>query len=311
MKLPTKAFLLSVLLIPLLYACEYPKSEIKVEEGYKKINGTEIFYKKMGEGESILAVHGGPVLEHSYLVPYLKPLANDFELIFFDQRLSGRSSAESDSSKIRLSAFVDDIEELRKALKLKKIHLMGHSWGGLLAMNYAINYPANLKSIVLLNSMPANSKLWRAEEAILAQKITEQDNINRQEILQSDLFKNNKSEAIEKLLMLSFKNQFYDSTFVDSLDFDLPEDYMIRSQRFGNMRQDIEDYNLHPSLSSIEIPTLLVYGEIEPAATMSGPKLDSLFANSRFVVFQNAGHFPFIEQQKPFLKTVRAFLKNN
>jgi proline iminopeptidase len=94
------------------------ESETRGEEGYKSINETEIFYKRMGSGEPIIMVHGGPMLEHGYLDPHFKPLTDDYELIYLDQRLSGRSAAQVDSSDVRLSNFVNDIEELRKALTL-------------------------------------------------------------------------------------------------------------------------------------------------------------------------------------------------
>lgn len=302
-----------LLVLPLFISCNRPEpqSYIQTDDGFKSINGTEIYYKRMGQGEPIVIVHGGPVLEHGYLVPYLKPLANNFELIFFDQRLSGRSSANVDSSDVRLEKFIDDIEELRKALKLDKIHLMAHSWGGLLAMSYALKYPSNLNSLELLNSMPASSDLWSEEEQILAQNISKEDSTKRQDLINSDLFKNDKPKAIEELLRLSFRNQFYNPSLADSLDFFIPDDYSIRSQRFGNIMVDIANYDLHPRLSSLRIPTLLIYGEIEPAVSLSGAKLDNTVPNSKLIVFKKSGHFPFVEQQDQFIKEVQAFLKAN
>ena len=128
------------------------------------VNGTELFVKRLGAGEPIVVVHGGPLLEHGYLLEHLEPLAEDYELIFYDQRLSGRSAARADPGSIRLATLVDDIEALREALELGRIHLMGHSWGGMLAMRYAIAHPDNLRSLLLLDSMAASSELWRAEE---------------------------------------------------------------------------------------------------------------------------------------------------
>lgn len=282
--------------------------EISSVEGYEEINGTEIFYQRMGNGEPIVMVHGGPVLDHGYLVPYFKSLANDYELIYFDQRLSGRSSAQVDSLEVRLDNFVDDIEELRQNFNLEKIHLAGHSWGGLLAMNYAIKYPDKLRSLILLNSMPGSSELWRKEEQLLAQRASKEDSLKRQEILNSDLYENNPSEAIEQLLVLSFRNQFYDSTFADSLDFYIPDDYMERSELFGNVMVDIADYDLHENLSSLEVPTLLIYGDAEPAIDLSGKKLDTTIPNSEFITIEKSGHFPFIEQTEEFIAELRNFL---
>jgi len=306
-------FFLFALISLVFAACQNRDSnrELHVEEGYKTINGTEIYYKKMGDGEPVVIVHGGPVLEHGYLVPYFKPLADRYELVFFDQRLSGRSSAEVDSTDVRLKMFVDDIEGIRQAFGFEKIHLLAHSWGGLLAMNYALNYSSNLHSLVLLNSMPASSKLWNREEQVLAQKVSKEDSTKRQEIINSELFKTNPPEAIEQLLKLSFRLQFYNTSMADSLDFYIPDDYMVRSRRFGNLMIDIANYDLHEKLSSMEVPTLLIYGETEPAVNLSGPKLNETIPRSTMVVIKDAGHFPFVERPEKVITELRSFLNDH
>lgn len=300
-----------VLIVFVSYSNGLAQEEVKVEEGYKSINGTEIFYKRMGDGEPIIIVHGGPVLEHGYLVPYLKPLSENYELIFFDQRLSGRSSADVDSSDVRLDQFVDDIEALRRVLKVGKFHLVAHSWGGLLAMNYAIKYSENLRSLILLNSMPASSKLWREEEQLLTQKITEEDSAKRQAIINSEPFKKNRPKAIEQLLILSFRNQFFNPSLADSLEFYIPDDYMIRSRRFGHMMRDISNYDLHTALSSTDVPTLILYGEMEPAVSVSASELNNTIPNSRLSIIRESGHFPFIEKSQKFLTELRNVLVEN
>lgn len=302
---------LIIFIVPILSSCNKFQTYILERDGYASINGTEIYYKRIGSGEPIMIVHGGPGLEHGYLVPYFEPFSRQFEVIYFDQRLSGRSSADVDSSEIRLDKFVDDIEELRKELNLGKIHLVGHSWGGLLAMKYAIKYDSKLRSLTLLNSMAASSELKREEEKILAQKTSNEFVLQRQALLDSELFETNKPQAIEKLLLLSFRSQFYDPSYADSLDFYVSDDYMARSQRLGHLMVDIANYDLLAELSSLRIPTLLVYGAIEPAASVSGPILHSTIQNSKLVVIENAGHFPFVEQPDRFVSELLKFVKSN
>ncbi|MDX1640501.1 MAG: alpha/beta hydrolase [Balneolaceae bacterium] len=305
--------LLPVCIFLVLLSCEEkePQAEIRSQEGIEEINGTEIFYKRMGEGEPVIIVHGGPVLDHGYLVPYFAPLAEDYELIYYDQRLSGRSSAEVDSVDITMANFVEDIEELRKEMDVGKVHLMAHSWGGLLAMKYAIKYPSNLNSLILLNSMPASTDLWQKETQLVAQNVSSKDSLKRQEIMSSDLFQTDPQKAIEQLLILSFRSQFEDPSLADSLDFYIPEDYMMRSQQFGNLMADLMNYDLHSDLEDLQVPTLLIYGGSEPAATISGSELDTIIPNSELVLMQNSGHFPFIEQPEDFLAVIQDFLEAN
>lgn len=284
-------------------------SRQQAKEGYKSINGTEIYYKRMGDGEPLVVIHGGPVLDHSYLLPHLKPLADQHELIFFDQRLSGRSSADVDSSEVTLKNMIEDIEELRKALNLGKIHILGHSWGGLLAMKYAIAYPDNMRKLALSNPMPASAELWQQEQIELSKRTTAADRKARQKVLSSEDYKANDPKAIEKRLLLSFENQFHDSTFVDSLDFYIPDDYKERNRKFGYLMTDLRKYDLHSQLSELQVPTLVIYGSDEPAADLSGKKLDKIMPDSKLKIIEGSGHFPFIEKPDSFLSNIRSFLK--
>ncbi|NVK84490.1 MAG: hypothetical protein HWE21_09215, partial [Cytophagia bacterium] len=95
------------LLLLAFVACKETPPEVK--EGFMTINESEVYYKTMGEGEPLLVIHGGPVLDHSYFLPHLESLAKDYELIFYDQRASGRSSVEIDSATMNLAGFVEDI----------------------------------------------------------------------------------------------------------------------------------------------------------------------------------------------------------
>jgi len=302
--------------VPLLAAicwavvgCSEQPPELASEEGLRPINGTELYVKRIGSGEPIVVVHGGPLLDHSYLLPHLEPLARSYELIFCDQRLSGRSAPQVDSASVRIATFVDDIEQLRQSLGLDRIHLMGHSWGGLLAMHYAIEYPQNLRSLVLLNSMSASSAIWQEEERVLAQRITAADSVERQTIRETDAYARRDPEAIARLLRLSFRLQFRDTARVNDLHVYVPLDYSERSRQFGFMMVDLMDFDLHEDLAAVTVPALILYGSHEPAATLSGPLLERQLPNSELVILDEAGHFPFIEQPEAFIDAVSGFLK--
>lgn len=275
-----------------------------------KLNGTDIFVNVVGDGEPVIVIHGGPVLDHSYLLKHFDTLTNDYRLIFFDQRLSGRSSAKVDTSSVKMKMFIEDIEALRQHLGLEQAHILGHSWGGLLAMEYAIAYPAHTKSLIMANSMPPSAELWKQEQHILAQESTKHDSLRRQEIMQSELLKKNPPEAIEKLLMLSFKKQFHDTTLVDNLELYVPEDYMARSQLFGLLKSYLSAYNLNEQLHQLTMPALVIYGSDEPAAKLSGPVLDKQIPSSTLSIIEQCGHFPFIEKPEKFFSLLHNFLSD-
>ena len=117
-------------------------------------DGCEIFVREIGQGPSVVFLHGGWGAEHSYLIDGFKAFSKHYRLIFYDQRGSLRSRCQTDSL-ITVQNHVEDLEKLRKELNIDKLLLIGHSMGGMLAMNYLDTYPDNLKGLILLASPPA------------------------------------------------------------------------------------------------------------------------------------------------------------
>lgn len=291
-----------------LVACARPAAEPPVTEGLLPVNGTELYVKRVGSGDPIVVVHGGPVLEHGYLLPHLQPLAKTHQLIFFDQRLSGRSAGHVDSASVRLATFVEDIEALRLSLGLDRMVLLGHSWGGLLALEYAIRHGRRLTALILLDPMPPSTSLWQKEEAILATRITAEDSLDLAALRTTEAFANRDPQAVEQALRISFRPQFHNRALVGDLKLYVPEDYGERSRQFGYMLADLMSFDLLDSLTVVNMPTLILYGSDEPAAELSGAALAARIPHARLVRIGGAGHFPFVEQPSAFLATVRAFL---
>ena len=285
-----------------------PATPPLVTEELVEVNGTELFVKRMGSGEPLVIVHGGPVLEHGYLLPHLAPLAESYELVFYDQRLSGRSAGTTPPESVRVATFVDDIEGLRQALDLGRIHLMAHSWGGLLAMRYAVRYGENLRSLVLLDSMAASSELWHAEEAALGARITAEEQAELKAFQQTEAFKDRRPAAIATMLRMSFRNQFADADKADLLELYVPDDYVARSAQFGAMMVDLESFDFHADLSGVATPTLAVYGSDEPGATFGGAAIVAAVPGATLSLIPNAGHFPFIDNAEAFFAVVGEFL---
>lgn len=289
-------------------ACGSPQPGRQPEEGLVQVNGTELFVKRIGSGDPIMIVHGGPVLEHGYLLPHLEPLADSYELIFFDQRLSGRSAGTVDSASVRLATFAADIEGLRQELGLGDIHLMGHSWGGLLAMSYAIRHGDHLRSLLLLNSIGANSALWQEEQALVASRITDQDRADMLAVRETEAFEQREPAAVLAMLLISYRPQFFERANLEALELYVPLDYADRSRQFGFMSRELMSFDLTDGLAKLVVPTLIIYGEAEPAVAISAPALHTSVPNSELVIVPQAGHFPFVEQADTTLAAIRGFL---
>ena len=294
----------------LAVSCSDKAEQIHISEGHKRINGSDVYYKIMGVGQPIVVIHGGPVLDHSYFLPQFTTLAVDHQVIFYDQRACGRSSIAVDTTSMSLEGFVEDIELLRKKLDLEKITVLGHSWGGLLAMKYAIKYPNNLQKLILSNSVPASLEDWQEEQSLLSQKVTTADSLTRNEIIQSGEMKDDPASAIKKLMLLSFKTQFHDTTRMDSLNLNIAPDFLDRSAIFSQLGPDLAHFDLHHELEQLEVPTLVIYGEKEPAAALSGKKLKQEISGATLEIIEKSGHFPFVEQPDAYFDAINKFLND-
>ncbi|HLZ15790.1 MAG TPA: alpha/beta fold hydrolase [Cyclobacteriaceae bacterium] len=290
-----------------LISCAAPHQD---EEGLLAVNGTRLYYHSIGRGEPVIIIHGGPVLDQSYLIDHFKELAKTHRLIFYDQRASGRSTAEVDTSSMTMKNLVDDIEQLRQKLRLDEVHVLGHSWGGMLAAKYAIEYPLKVKSLVLCDAMPPSFRLWNQEEQLIAKRTTAYDSLLEEQIRSQEGFKNRKVEWVDSLMKVSFKSQFYDTTKLGALKIKLPGDYFRRSKIFEHIGPELFAFDLTTQLEKIISPTLIIYGEQEPAVEVSAPVYKNGIANSQLVIIPKSGHFPFIEQPVRFNMAVGSFWRS-
>lgn len=290
-------------------SCE--DKETPLTEGFLEINGSQVYYKTMGEGEPLIILHGGPVLDHSYLLPHLEPLAEDFQLIFYDQRAAGQSSIDVDPKTMTLDGFIEDIEQVRQQLNLGRINLLGHSWGGMLAMNYAIKYDQNLNHLILSNASAPSVLDAQQEGLLVAQKMTKRDQDKLNNLTSSGLLRTeDPSDAINEMMMISYRVHMYDTANMDRLVLSIPKDFMLRSQAYRTLNPDLANYDLYDQLPQVSTPTLVIFGESEPAVQLHANRMAGAFQNGELLVVKGTGHFPFIEAREKFVSTVKSFLSN-
>lgn len=308
----------TLVLLCLLASCQSEPDRLFTKEGTVEINGSALYYKRYALGKdslsvwnrkAIIIVHGGPVMDHSYFIPHLDELAKEYQLFFYDQRAAGRSSIAVDQAFMNLTGFVEDIEQLRQKFGFRKIDLLGHSWGGLISMKYAIKYAGNLDHLILSSSMAPSVEDWQTETSEIGKRVTPEETKAREALLASGaLNAEDPREAVEKLLLQSFRPQMYNRANLDSLKLFVPIDFMKRNQVYALLRPDMASFDLYPEMEKITCPTLMIYGETEPANTIYTDKIAGRVKSSELVVVQKAGHFPFIEQRAAYSRAVLDFL---
>lgn len=301
------------LVLPALICFATVSASCKNDEGgYKSLNGTQLYYKIVGEGTPLVVVHGGPGLDHGYFLPQMARLGNEFRLIFYDQRTSGKSAADGDSNSMTMDNFVEDLEGIRKAFNLEKMNLMGHSWGGLVAMFYAVKYPEHLASLILVNPTPASAALRDSSFKIMGARTSRQDSLDEALIVSTEAYKRGDPSTMEKFFRILFRGEFFQKDYVDSLSLHFDSSYSQKGKMLQYLRKDtvLQRYDLFGKLDRIECPVLIIGGDADMIPSGFNERIQDRIKNSRYILLPDCGHFPFVEAQEEFFPTIRVFLEN-
>jgi proline iminopeptidase len=121
-------------------------------EGRNCISATSVW------GPALVVLHGGPDFDYDYLLPEFDRLAQRFRIIYYDQRGRGRSADGVPPDEVSLESEMDDLNHVRRHLGLESMALLGHSWGAVLAMEYASRHPERLTHLIPMNAAPASSR---------------------------------------------------------------------------------------------------------------------------------------------------------
>jgi proline iminopeptidase len=228
-----------------IYTVSSCDKQVQFEEGFVLSGGDSIYYKVSGEGSPLLIIHGGPVLDHQYLADHLKGLSQDHQLIYYDQRACGRSSVDISPNQMTFDFMLKDIEAIRQHLELDQLSILGHSWGGLMAMKYAIAHEEQVDRLILSNSMAPTATWWDQENRLIFQRFKEHEIDKRDRLASSGLMRTtNAAPYIEEYMLLSYKPQFYDTTKIEKLSLYITDDYPLRSAVFMQLSQEMAEYDL-------------------------------------------------------------------
>ncbi len=284
-----------------------------VEKGYKFVNGVNLYYETLGEGIPIVIVHGGPGMDHSYMLPQMGKLAKSYKLIFYDQRAMGKLSADFDTSAMTMNSLVEDLEGIRIAFGIEKMNLLGHSWGGLVAMFYAIRYPGHLQSLILVNTTAASSALRDSSFAIMSLKTSAEDHVAEVRLAQTEGFKKRDPATMAKFFRLLFRGSFHDKRYVDSLSLDFDSTYSAKSLMVRQLMRDstLRSYDIHHNLDAIRCPALIIAGADDVVAPGTNEQIHDHIHGSQYILLPDCGHFPFIEAREKFFSAVTEFLKSS
>jgi len=306
-----KYLLLVVIAFVLLVDSCQLNPNLKSGEGYIEVAGGKVWYKIVGEGDKtpLLILHGGPGATCYYLEP-LTALSKDRPVIFFDQLGCGRSTLEMDTSQMNIEFYVDEVEQVKKALGLKDFYVYGQSWGTILGAEYYFAHPEGIKGIILA-SPALSGKLWIRDSKILLKQLPDslQQIINKHE---KD--KSFDSPEYQDALMVYYKKHIACklpwSAEIDSTFKNLGEEvyvYMNGPSEF-TFTGTMQHYDATERLQKIEIPSLFMCGEFDEARPETTKYYADLVPNSKFTMIKDAAHMTMQDNPKQDIREISDFL---
>jgi len=280
-------------------------------EGFVQVPGGRIWYRVVGEGPGIplVVLHGGPGAP-SYYLASLARLAAERPVIFYDQLGAGRSDQPTDTTLWRIDRFMAELDSLRAHLGLREIHLLGHSWGSMLATDYLLARPAGVRSAILASPALSTARWELDADSLIA---TLPDSI-QQAIATHEAAGTFTAPAYQAAV-----NEFYrryltrrggpevDSTFAR---FGAGVySYMWGPSEFtatGTLRS----YDRTSRLRELRLPVLYTAGEFDEARPSTVRYYQSLTPGAQFALIPGSAHLTTVDAPEAFADTVSRFLRS-
>ena len=299
-----------VLLLVILPSCA--ETGLSSGEGYIDVEGGRVWYRIVGSGNEtpLLLLHGGPGAPSYYLNP-LARLSDDRPVIFYDQLGAGRSDRPTDSALWRVDRFVEELAQLRRTLGLEEVHILGHSWGSMLAVDYMLTAPEGVRSLILAS--PAMSvQRWTEDARRLLTALP--DSVQR-------VIEHHESEGTTDSPEYQGAVMEYYKLYLSRSDPWSPD----LESTFANFNADIygqmwgpseftatgslKNYEREDVLPELNLPVLFTAGRYDEATPESVEYFQSLVPNSRLAIFENSAHMTMLDEPDEYVNAVRGFLK--
>jgi len=286
---------------------------MKIEEGKIPVDGHQVWYRCVGEGGiPLLTLHGGPGGGHDYLEP-LEKLAADRSVIFYDQLGCGKSDQPDDRSLWRIERFVAEVDTIRQALGLEQIHLLGHSWGGWLAIEYMLSQPRGVVSLILASTSASTSQFVTETKRLKAELPLEiYQTLERYEANGDYHHPDYEAATLEFYKRHVCRLDTWPDPILRTVD-NLANNAVYETMNGPNefiVIGNLKDWDRTERLGEIAAPTLITVGRYDEITPTCAETLHQGIPNSQIRVFENSAHTAHLEETDSYIDLVSDFMGN-
>ena len=294
---------------------------MKITEGYIPFKNNKTYYRTAGECKGnkkpLILLHGGPGSTHNYF-EVMDDLAekDDRMIVMYDQIGCGNSYIEGHPEYFRSEVWIEELNELRKALNLDEVHILGQSWGGMMALIYALDYnPQGVKSYILSSTLPS-AKMWETEQHRRISYMSEK----HQNALKKALESGNYEDADYLEALDVFMKNHCDPIFKDKK---APE-CLTRAKKSGKESYvvgwgpneftptgTLSGFEVVDRLNEIQTPCLITNGQRDLCSPYIAKTMYDNIPNSEWELFAYSGHMPFVEEHEKYVDILMKWLNKN
>jgi proline iminopeptidase len=280
-------------------------------EGFVDVGPGRIWYESVGAGTTLLMLHGGPGGPSDYLLPLTVMADEGFRVVRYDQLGSHRSDKPDDLSLWEVSRFVAEVETVRQALDLGRVHLLGQSWGSFLALEYALHHQEHLKSLILYSGAASTAECvagmnaWRRQMPVETQELLARYEAAGQtdhpdylaalailygrHLCRLDPWPDVLKEALERMGLPVYNTMWGPNEFTCT----------------GNLMS----WDRTARLGEIRVPTLITCGRYDEVAPSCAETMHRGIPGAELVIFEESSHLAHFEEPERYLEVLRDFLR--
>ncbi len=277
--------------------------------------GVSLYVESLGRGkDTVVLLHGGPGLTAANVLPDFASLGDQFTVVSYDQRGAGRSTLLDDSTRVTVGAHVADLEALRSQLHLDRMILIGHSWGGGLAVRYALAHPTRVQRLVLIDPLPPRRGTFITD---FSRNLSAwMDSATRVRAAAANALWVSGPDAIEgcRAYWSIFQNGYFANPREHkSIRGDWCVGPATAVRAFARVNRwtfaSIGRWDWAAEAKAVLIPTLIIHGAQDPLPVASSREWLAALSQSRLLVVKDAGHYPFVEQPDLVVSAIGAFAR--